>query len=93
MICGHDCGTIDGESTVTNYYRNIKPHQGTEEGYVKWLSIIENHTVQVCHALQKEYGCNIHSLNPFVNFNLEGHKYDPSNKGVKFQRNIKRRTQ
>ena len=24
------------------------------------------------------YYCNIHSLNPFINFKLEGHKYEPT---------------
>lgn len=90
MICGHDCGTLDGDSTITEYYKNIKPQQGTENAYVSWLSLIENHTVTVCNRLQKEYDCNIHSLNPFINLNLEGHKYEPSNKGIKFQRNTKR---
>lgn len=90
MICGHDCGTLDGESTILGYYDKIRPHQGTEAGYVNWLSNIESHTVAVCDTLQKEYGCNIHSLNPFINLNLEGHAYNPSNKGTKFQRKLKK---
>ena len=88
IICGHDCGTIDGESTIRNYYSKIKPHHGSDSAYVKWLSQIENHTTIVCHKLKQIYGCNIHSLNPFINFNLEGHNYDPSNKGKKIQRNL-----
>jgi len=89
MLCGHDCGTIDGESTLVGYYSNIKPHHGTDERYVEWLSQIENHTTLVCHRLKQVYGCNIHSLNPFINLNLEGHKYMPSNKGRKMQRNLR----
>lgn len=86
MICGHDCGTIDGNSTIKDYYGKIKPCQGTEAGYVNWLSKIENHTAVVCSKITEKYNCNIHSLNPFINFNLEGHKYVPSNRGVIFQR-------
>lgn len=88
MICGHDCGTIDGESTIKDYYKEIKPHHGSEAAYVSWLSKIENHTAAVCHKLTKEYNCNIHSLNPFINLNLEGHKYNPSNRGKILQRKL-----
>jgi len=89
ILCGHDCGTIDGLSTINGYYSQINPHHGTDERYVQWLSEIENHTTLVSHKLKQVYGCNIHSLNPFVNLNLEGHQYIPSNKGKKMQRNLK----
>ena len=88
MICGHDCGTIDGSSTIKNYYKEIKQHQGSELAYVNWLSKIENHTSVVCHTITKNFGCNIHSLNPFINLNLEGHVYEPSNKGKILQRGL-----
>lgn len=88
MICGHDCGTVDGNSTIRGYYGEIKPHQGTDAAYVAWLSKIENHTTLVVNTLTKEYGCNVHSLNPFINFNLEGHTYKPSNTGTILQRNL-----
>lgn len=90
MICGHDCGTINGESTITDYYKNIIQHQGNENKYIQWLSKIENHTAAVCHTITKNYGCNIHSLNPFINLNLEGHKYIPSNSGKILQRKLKK---
>jgi hypothetical protein len=87
ILCGHDCGTIDNKSTIDGYYADIRPHQGTNEGYVNWLSEIENHTTSVCQALMDTYGVNIHSINPFINFNLEGHIYSPSKKtGQIFQR-------
>ena len=79
IICGHDCGIIDGQSTIDGYYKEIAPAQGNEDGYKRWLGMIENHTTFVCEHLQIEYNCNIHSLNPFINLNLEGHKYQPSN--------------
>ena len=89
IICGHDCGTIDGKSTIEGYYDKIKPHQGTEQGYVSWLSQIENHTTLVANEINKVYGSNVCSLNPFINFNLEGHKYVPSNRAQILQRRIK----
>jgi hypothetical protein len=89
MICGHDCGTIDNIATIDGYYDTLKPHQGTEEAYIRWLSEIENHTTAVCHTITKNFNCNIHSLNPFINFNLEGHKYTPSNRGKIFQRKLR----
>ena len=79
IICGHDCGTIDGQSTIDGYYKEISPVQGSEDGYKRWLGMIENHTTFVCEHLRIQYDCNIHSLNPFINLNLEGHKYQPSN--------------
>ena len=89
MICGHDCGTIDGESTIRKYYdKTIIPHQGTNEGYIKWLSGIEDHTILVASKIYKVFGCNIHSINPFLNFNLEGHKYKSSYGGEVLQRNL-----
>jgi len=90
IVCGHDCGTIDGQSTISDYYNEkIKPHQGTEERYIRWLSQIGNHTTLVANQIKKVYGCNIHSLNPFLNFNLEGHKYVASHEGKIMQRNLK----
>lgn len=88
MICGHDCGTIDGVSTLDDYYKNIRQHHGSDQAYVRWLSQIENDTALVCETLKRIYNCNIHSLNPFINLNLEGHDYEPSNKGFLYQRKI-----
>lgn len=89
MIAGHDCGTIDGESTISGYYGEVKPHQKTEDKYVQWLGLIEEHTIAVCEAVKNEYGCNVHSLNPFVNFNLEGHNYAPSRMSIMLKRNLR----
>ena len=88
IICGHDCGTIDGECTVRGYYKNSKPIPGTMDDYVKWLSHIENHTALVCQRLNQVYGCNIHSINPFINMNMEGHSFVPSLRGNILQRKL-----
>lgn len=88
IICGHDCGTIDSQSTIDGYYTEIRQHQGNEASYVKWLSEIENHTAMVSQKIKEVYNCNIHSLNPFINFNLEGHTFVPSNTTRILQRKL-----
>lgn len=75
ILCGHDCGKIDGKSNIDSYYKDILPDQGNIEGYNNFLRIIEQHTISVKGKIKKEYGCNIYSLNPFINFNLENHNY------------------
>ena len=93
IICGHDCGTIDGYSTIKNYYKSIKPVQITAKGYINWLKIIELDTLTVNSAIKKEYLCNIHSLNPFMNLNATQHKYIHSSRYKEIRSNeIKRPT-
>jgi len=78
VISGHDCGTLDGESAIRGYHKNKTPQQGSEEGYIAWLSVIEQNTIDVKNKLKEVYGCNIYSINPFINFNLEKHTYTSS---------------
>lgn len=75
ILCGHDCGKIDGNSNINSYYQDIKPDQGSIQGYNNFLKIIESHTIAVKKKLIEVYNCNIYSLNPFINFNLENHSY------------------
>ena len=44
--------------------------------YKEWLTKIETQTIDLKRMLKKKYNCNIVSLNPFINFNLEGNKYN-----------------
>ena len=76
ILCGHDCGTINGESVISGYYSKMKPHQVTMEGYNKWLKTIKQDTINVSRKIEVEYGCNILSLNPFIFLDLEGNKYE-----------------
>ena len=77
MICGHDCGTLNKQISIKGYDANVSHVQDDEE-YLSWLNQIENHTIKICKKIQEIYGCNIHSLNPFINFNLEGFKFESS---------------
>ncbi|MCP4887261.1 MAG: hypothetical protein GY904_11695 [Planctomycetaceae bacterium] len=76
IMCGHDCGAINGHNSMFDYYQEIAPQQGTDLAYFRWLSRIEDHTIQVRESLKSVYGVSIHSLNPFVNFNLEGNQFE-----------------
>lgn len=75
IIVGHDCGTINGEANFTGYHTKKSMVQNNEAEYVNWLKQIESHTVKLKADLIARYGCNILSLNPFVNFGLEGNVY------------------
>lgn len=77
ILVGCDHGTLDGEMTFEGYYNSIKdtPWQNWEQ-YRNWLKIIESQTLDVRNKLIEIYDVNIVSLNPFINFGLEGHKYE-----------------
>ena len=89
ILCGHDCGTIDRESTIVGYHDNLPDRHLPDADYVRWLGIIENQTAIVANELNKVYDCNVCSINPFINFNLEGHQYIPSNTSGIIQRKLK----
>ena len=43
--------------------------------YYKGDDEIEVETLKVRNYVMEKYNCNIHSLNPFLNFSLEEHKF------------------
>lgn len=77
IIVGHDCGTIDGECNFKGYHTETTYNicHKDKNAYVKWLKLIESGTIKLKSLLSEKYKCNIYSLNPFINFGLEGHKY------------------
>lgn len=78
ILVGHDCGILDNKTNVTNYHNQATykiAHKKGEIDYRKWLPKIENQTITLKKMLKEEYNCNVYSLNPFINFGLEGHKY------------------
>ncbi len=77
ILCGHDCGMINGHVTIKGYYDKVKPVQGDLRRYNHWLKTsIEKHTINLKAKIKEVYGANVVSLNPFVNFGLEGNKYE-----------------
>jgi len=79
IVCGHDCGWIDGLSHIEGYSKRIIDYYGSEEKFNKyynyWLERINSDTIRLKEKIKEIYGCEIYSLNPFINFRLEGHDY------------------
>jgi len=76
MVCGHDCGTLDGNLYYDGYMEKDWVSAGNWGSIKVWMKKIDNDTELLRDYLNKRYGCNVHSLNPFLNFELEGHKYE-----------------
>ena len=78
ILCGHDCGWLDGKSHFGDYAERIKAyHESLEafnKNYKEWFKRIEQDTIRLKAKLKEVYRCNIYSLNPFINLGLEGHK-------------------
>jgi hypothetical protein len=71
VLVGADCGTIDGHHRIPNY-----PNDEPTETYARWVwGVYDNHHQRMKEWLQTTYGCDVYSLNPFINLNLEGHKF------------------
>ena len=78
ILVGHDCGSLDKKCNTKDYHTNATykiAWKNGREDYIKWLPKIERHTIKLKSMLKKDFGCNIYSLNPFINFGLEGHIY------------------
>lgn len=74
VLVGVDLGTMDGHTNFDAYLHRgqVDKVRGaqTEHSWVAW----EKHTRDVANKL-RELGCQVISLNPFINPNLEGHQY------------------
>ena len=72
LLCGHDCGSVDGQVTFENYY-----DQPLTDPVAYWRTMgrFEEESVAVRERLKEVFGCRVYSLNPFLNFGLEGHCY------------------
>ena len=78
MICGKDEGKIDGRLYVDGYVISNWKDSENWNGIEHWLYLTSKNTRMIRDRIKEVYGCNIHSLNPFINFKLEGHKYEPT---------------
>lgn len=78
ILVGADCGLIDGRS---NHGKYVNEYGLTSSGdlltsdALTWLGRWDRHLREVKRKIQEVYGCGVYSLNPFVNFNLEGHSF------------------
>ena len=78
MICGKDEGKINGNLYYKGYVKDKWPDAGNWNGIEHWLYLTEKNTMMVRDRVKEVYDCNIHSLNPFINFKLEGNEYEPT---------------
>ena len=75
ILIGHDCGTLDGRIHVVGYNKKTAVTKGN--AYMKWMrhAKVEKKTMNAKELIKTVYGANLYSLNPFINFGLENHKY------------------
>jgi hypothetical protein len=64
------------ESEINNYHTNETRKQNSDNDYKLWLKNIGKGTLTLKHLLKEKYNCNVLSINPFINYQLEGNKYD-----------------
>lgn len=70
VMVGADCGRLDGTSNLDGY-----PTLGGEGDTDRILSLYERDHRRMKAYLEAEYGVTVYSLNPFINLNLEGHRF------------------
>ena len=63
VLVGTDCGTIDDQHRLPGYYSG---------GDTPW-KLYDRDLIAMKRWVKATYGADTYSLNPFVNFNLEGH--------------------
>ena len=66
VLVGADCGTLDGETNVSNYAKDNGAYP---------FDLYNRDHKQMKDWLAQEYDVAVYSLNPFINLNLEGHKF------------------
>ena len=71
ILVGVDCGLLDGQANQTGY-QSGNLASGDQ---LQWLARWELHLRAVKDRLRAVYGVDFHSLNPFINLNLEGHSW------------------
>jgi uncharacterized Rossmann fold enzyme len=74
ILAGHDGGAIDNKNWVDGYSHNDKP-ENQQEATANRNIEFQKATIELKEILKEIYGCNIHSLNPFISLRLEGHTF------------------
>ena len=74
IMVAHDCGELDNKGWVSGYPVESWDKDKVEEAKERNKQF-EIQSIAVKNKLKQLYGCNIYSLNPFINYNLEGVKY------------------
>jgi hypothetical protein len=78
IMVAHDCGELDDKSWVNGYVYDTWDETKIEEAKERNKKF-EIQSIAVKGKLKQLYGCNVYSLNPFINYNLEGVKFRSHN--------------
>jgi hypothetical protein len=78
IMVAHDCGELDDKGWVSGYPVESWDKTKIEEAKERNKKF-EIQSIAVKGKLKELYGCNVYSLNPFINYNLEGVKYRSHN--------------
>lgn len=68
MICGHDLLSIDNKMYFDEYGK--PPTKGMQDFFIN--RDIHADTKLVRERVKEIYGCNVHTLNPFIGYDMEG---------------------
>ena len=77
MVCGVDCGKINDNLYFKGYTEKdwtSGANWGSIEG---WLEGTSDPNLTIRDTVKETYKCNIHSLNPFMNFKLDNNEFKP----------------
>ena len=74
IMVAHDCGELNDKSWVDGYVYDTWDKTKVEEAKERNKQF-EIQSIAVKGKLKELYGCNVYSLNPFINYNLEGVKF------------------
>jgi hypothetical protein len=77
IICGVDCGRINNNLYYENYVEPDWTSSGNWNQVEGWLQVTQKHNLSIRDKIKEVYGCNIYSLNPFMNFKLDGNEFTP----------------
>lgn len=74
ILCGTDGGMLDGKIVYDGYHSEMTSEKFT--WYRRFVKSIEAQTMSLRDRLREAYGCRVYMLNPFLNFSLEGHRFE-----------------
>jgi hypothetical protein len=78
IMIGHDCGSLDNQEWVKGYVTETWTIDARDAAMQR-NKLFESQSLAVKKKLVELYDCNIYSLNPFINYNLEGVQYRGQN--------------
>lgn len=72
VLVGADCGVIDGDNNRTGYYGPANGENVAAHAHHRlWQTKLEEMAGKI-----RALGVSVHSLNPWVTFGLEGHRWE-----------------